>query len=60
MQDDTKQVSTLPPSDSTRWRELTERASKEPDPAKLLQLVHELCDEIDQTQQKKTPSQKDP
>ncbi len=29
------------------WRELAERASKEPDPEKLTQLIEELCDSID-------------
>ncbi len=37
--------STSPPSKD--WREIAERASKEPDPNKLLQLIEELCDSMD-------------
>jgi len=60
MQDDTKELPSLPPSDAPGWRELAERASKEPDPTKLVQLVHELCDRLEQAeQQRKSVLQKD-
>ncbi len=53
MSDESVQDSILPPSDEPSWRELAERASKEPDPKKLLELVHELCDQLDRTEEEK-------
>jgi hypothetical protein len=53
MQDDKKELPNLPPSDAPSWRQLAERASKEPDPTKLVQLVQELCDQLEQAEQQK-------
>lgn len=50
MQDDARKLPSLSPSDVPSWRELAERASKEPDPTKLLQLVHELCDQLERAE----------
>lgn len=35
------------------WCEIAERASKESDPKKLIQLVRALCDRLQQAEQKK-------
>jgi hypothetical protein len=60
MQNDTKESPRPPLPDATNWRELAERASKEPDPTKLLLLVHQLCDQLEQAEQrKKSVLQKD-
>ncbi len=56
MQGDGK-PSPLPPATSN-WRELAEKASVEADPAKLSELVKQLCDRLDDIeQQKKKPPQ---
>jgi hypothetical protein len=35
------------PTASDDWRGIAQRASQEPDPEKLTQLIQELCDSID-------------
>jgi len=37
-----------PPFRTEDWRELAKKASREPDPRKLLRLVEDLCDRLDQ------------
>jgi hypothetical protein len=51
MNDDGTIHSALPPL--TGWRELAARASEERDPEKLLQLVKQLGDELEQEEQQK-------
>ncbi len=35
-------------SDADAWREIAEKAAKEPDPSKLIKLVETLCDKLDE------------
>jgi len=49
-----------PKSPSPRWedwREIAERASNETDPKKLIQLVRQLCDVLDQHEAKGKPTE---
>ncbi len=58
MQDDGKP--TLSHATASDWRELATQASTEADPAKLTDLVKQLCDRLDNLeQQKKKPPQSD-
>jgi hypothetical protein len=46
------------PSSAQDWRDIAARASTEPDPQKLSELVQQLCDRLDQIDdQKKKPPQ---
>ncbi|MGC2446398.1 MAG: hypothetical protein WA477_02055 [Candidatus Sulfotelmatobacter sp.] len=40
------------------WRDLAEQASKEPDSGKLIQLVQDLCDQLDQRDAQRKQKQK--
>jgi hypothetical protein len=43
--------------DSEDWRALAERASKETDPKKMLELVQRLCDALEQCKAERKPQE---
>ena len=51
-------VSGPPPSSSTPkdWRDLARKASQEQDPEKLVELANDLCDLLDQRDEKRKQS----
>jgi len=48
------------PNQPESWRDLAQKASSEKDPKKLLQLVQELCDRLDQESATRKAQQKKP
>jgi predicted Zn-dependent protease len=47
MTDETRKR-TPPPPPTDEWREIAERASREQDPRKLIELVQELCKKLEE------------